>query len=390
MSALANRSLGRSLGLVLRAGLLIGLALALSSCGGTPRLAGQAVIYVAAPLSGDQADGGQSVLGGVRKRADEVNRAGGVLGGKEVVVKGLDDQADDAVAEDVAHQVEKAFRGGETVLGVVGHYNSGPTGKALPIYSQLGLVVVSPSSSNPDLTKTGYAGFFRVCASDATQGPYAAKFLRDQGYQRIALVHTDNEYADGLAREVKAGGLVPTVEVRMKAESPTFASSVAQIKAASPDAIFFAGDYPDGIVLVRELREAGVTVPILASDANFVDYFVDELGKYAEGVYISAISPDPRAVATPAWLNEYQVLEARNPGIDSTTGYSAADVLLAGVLKASSADGKAIAQAIHGLTLKTLVGNVSYDSSGDLKEQKVYIFQVQSGKFTQVSPKPSN
>jgi len=116
------------------------------------------MIYVAAPLSGDQADGGQSVLGGVRKRADEANRAGGVLGGKKVVVRGLDDQADEDVAVEVAHQVEQAIRAGETVLGVVGHYNSGPTARAMEVYRQLNLVVITPSSSNPDLTRKGYAG----------------------------------------------------------------------------------------------------------------------------------------------------------------------------------------------------------------------------------------
>ncbi len=174
----------------------------------------------------------------------------------------------------------------------------------------------------------------------------------------------------------------------MKAESPTFAPQVAQAKAANPDAVFFAGDYPDGIVLVRDLRQAGVTVPVLASDANFVDDFVDQLGTLAEGVYISAISPDPRVVATPAWLQEYKDLEARNPGIDSTTGYSAADVILTAIQKANTADGKALAAAILALDLKTLVGRVRYDANGDLAEQKVYIFQVKDARFTQIYPKP--
>ena len=370
----------------------LGLALAmlalLPACEGVSRLSGEAVVYVAAPLSGDQADGGQSVLGGVRKRADEVNRAGGVLGGKKVVVRGLDDQADEEVAVEVARQVEEAARSGELVLGVIGHYNSGPTGKALGIYDKAGLVVVTPSSSNPDLTRKGYSTFFRVCATDATQGPFVARFMQEQGYRRIALAHTDNDYANGLAREFKSSGVQTAIEVKMKAEAPSFASQVAEAKAAGPDAVFFAGDYPDGIVLVRELRQAGVGVPIVASDANFVDDFVDQLGNLAEGVYISAISPDPRAVATPAWFEEYKALEARNPGIDSTTGYSAAHVLLAGVQKAASADGRAIAAAIRGLELKTLVGNVRYDANGDLTDQRVYVFQVEGGRFRQVYPKP--
>ena len=367
------------------------LTLALpAGCTQTPHLSGEAVIYVAAPLSGDQADGGQSVLGGARKKADEVNRAGGVLGGKKVVVKGLDDQADEGVALEVAEQIQKASQSGQTVLGVIGHYNSGPTGAALPVYNQTGLVVITPSSSNPDLTRQGYGTFFRVCATDATQGPFAAKFLKDKGYQRIALMRTDNDYAKGLAREFKAAGIQPVLEVEQKAESLTFAAQVAQVKAANPDAVFFAGDYPDGIVTVRELRQAGLNVPILASDANFVDDFIDQLGKQAEGVYISTISPDPRIVATPAWFEEYQQLEARNPGIDSTTGYSAADVLLNGVLKANKLDGKAIAAAIRGLDLKTLIGQAKYDPNGDLVEQKVYIFQVTGGRFNQIYPQPSS
>jgi len=361
--------------------------LALAGCTQTPSFSGEAVIYVAAPLSGDQADGGQSVLGGVRKRADEVNRAGGVLG-KKVVVKGLDDQADEDVAVEVAGEVEQAVKGGQTVLGVVGHYNSGPTGKAMPVYNKLGLVVVTPSSSNPDLSKQGYGTFFRVCATDATQGPFAGKFLREQGFQRIALVHTDNDYANGLAREFIAGGIQPVVEVKFKPETLSVAGEAAQVKAANPDAVFFAGDYPDGIVFVRDLRKAGVTVPVMASDANFVDDFIDQLGNMAEGIYLSTISPDPRVVATPTWFQEYQTLEARNPGIDSTTGYSAADVLLAGVQKAGKVDGKAIAAAIRGQEVKTLIGKAAYDQNGDLSEQKVYIFQVKDGRFQQVYPKP--
>jgi branched-chain amino acid transport system substrate-binding protein len=360
----------------------------IGGCASAPTFSGEVVIFVAGPMSGDQADGGQSVLGGVRKRAEEANKAGGVLGGKKVVVRALDDQADEDTAQDVAHSVEKAVKAGEAVLGVVGHYNSGATGKALEIYKNLNLVVVTPSSSNPDLTRKGYTAFFRVCATDATQGPFVARFLQEKGFSRVVLLHTDNEYADGLAKEFQAGGGKSVAEIRMKAESLSFAKEVSQTKAANPDAIFFAGDFPDGIILARELRQAGVTVPIVASDANFVDDFVDQLGPMAEGVYISAISPDPRAVATTEWFEGYKALEARNPGIDSTTGYSAADVLVNGLSKSGKLEKGALASAIRAIDLKTLVGRVRYDPQGDLLEQKVYVFQITGGRFQQVYPKP--
>ena len=91
----------------------------LAGCG-VPVFSGEAIIYVVGPLSGDQADGGQSVLGGARKRADEANKQGGVLG-RKLVVRGLDDQADEDVAAEAAGKIAAAARAGDPVLGVVGH-----------------------------------------------------------------------------------------------------------------------------------------------------------------------------------------------------------------------------------------------------------------------------
>src|SRR5207248_1336311 len=177
------------------------LVLLATACLGPKSFNGEAVVYVVAPLSGDQADGGQSVLGGARKRADEANRAGGVLGGKKLVVKGLDDQADEATAAAMAQKVADAKRGGENVIAVIGHYNSGPTAEALKVYKDVDIVVITPSASNPDLTNQGYTRFFRVVATDATQGPVDARFLLDKGMKKTAVLKTDTAYGLGLAAQ---------------------------------------------------------------------------------------------------------------------------------------------------------------------------------------------
>lgn len=354
-----------------------------------PKLSGEVFVYVVGPMSGEQADGGQSMAGGARLKADEVNRAGGVLGGKKVTIRALNDEADEAVAVEVAKQIEKAVKSGDQVLGVVGHYNSGPTAAALPTYKSLGLVVVSPTSSNPDLTRSGSTNFFRVCASDATQGPTAAQYLAGQGYKNIAVIHTDNSYALGLTKEFteglqKIGGKV-AVDIRLKVDAPTFARDLAPLASSGADSIFFAGDYPDGINLIKDLRKAGNKLPLLASDANFVDPFVDDLGAMAEGVVLTTISPDPKIVAGKDWHTAYQNLEQRNPGIDSTMGYAAMDVLLSGVKKSNSIDGASLSNAVRGLDLQSLTGRIQFDKGGDVVDQRVYLYRVEKGKFVQIS-----
>ena len=141
----------------------------LTACGGPSEpTKGEAVVYVAVPLSGFMANGGQTVLGGVRLAAEKINRAGGLLGYKVTVV-GLDDEADSDVAVDLAGQVQAALNQGENVLGVIGHLNSGQTLAAMEVYKDLPLVVITPTSSEVSLTQKGYRNFFRVNANDRVQ-----------------------------------------------------------------------------------------------------------------------------------------------------------------------------------------------------------------------------
>ncbi|HXF63088.1 MAG TPA: ABC transporter substrate-binding protein, partial [Caldilineaceae bacterium] len=83
---------------------------------------GEVYVYVAVPLSGFQANGGQTVLGGVRLAAEEINRSGGLLGYR-VVVRPLDDESDSDVAVAQVDEIQRAISRGETVIGVIGHLN---------------------------------------------------------------------------------------------------------------------------------------------------------------------------------------------------------------------------------------------------------------------------
>src|SRR3954466_9427391 len=97
-------------------------SLLLAACGGGSKqpTKGDAIVFVAVPLSGFQANGGQTILGGVRLAAEEINRNGGLLGYK-VVVRPLDDESDDDVAVKQISQIEQALSSSEKVLGVIGH-----------------------------------------------------------------------------------------------------------------------------------------------------------------------------------------------------------------------------------------------------------------------------
>jgi branched-chain amino acid transport system substrate-binding protein len=372
--------------------LLLVCGLLLTACGGPKQpTKGEVIVYVAAPLSGFQANGGQTVLGGARLAAAQINRTGGLLG-YEVTVVGLDDESDSDVAVGIAEQVQDEVAQGKNVLGVIGHLNSGQTLAAMEIYKDLPLVVITPTASEVSLTQKGYRNFFRVNANDNTQARVDAEFLVNTlAAKRVAVVYNDDPYGQGLgqliANDLRSMGAEVVVSLQVAVEQSTFPTEVPQILAANPDAVFYAGYEVETPYLRLELVDAGLDVPFLASDGAFLAATIDEAGTAAEGMYVSAFGPRPQAVVDEAWIKAYQAVEYRNPDTYSINGYSALEVLAEGAKEAGTFDSVQVANAIRGLSaIETPMGALSYNADGDLKDQKIYIFQVKDGDWMQVYP----
>jgi branched-chain amino acid transport system substrate-binding protein len=374
---------------VILIGLLV-LTTLLQACGPS-KPKGEVVVYVAAPLSGFQANGGQTVLGGAHLMAAQLNKAGGLLG-YTVNVVGMDDESDSDVAVGVAEQIKANLQAGKKVIGVVGHYNSGQTLAAMEVYKDLPLIVITPTASEISITQKGYTNFFRVNANDVVQARVDAEFLVNTvRVRRVAVVYNDDPYGIGLgklmAENLRNLGAEVPVELQVAVEQSSFAEEVAKIAEADPEAIFYGGYEIEAPYLRAELVEAGITVPFLASDGAFLAATIDEAAGTAEGIYVSAFGPTPAQAVDRDWIKEYQQVEYRNPDTYSINGYSALAVLAEGIKKAGTVDDAArIAEAIRGLDFDTPIGHIAYDAQGDLREPQIYIFQVRGGEFVQVYP----
>jgi branched-chain amino acid transport system substrate-binding protein len=362
----------------------------LVACGGVAQPKGEVLVYVAVPLSGFQANGGQTVLGGANLMASRINRAGGLLG-YTVKVVGLDDESDSGVAVDVAKRIKDDIGAGKKVLAVIGHLNSGQTLAAMDIYKDLPLLVITPTSSEVSLTKKGYTNFFRVNANDVTQGKVDADFLVNTlKAKRIAVVHNATEYGTGLRDQItgalKSLGAEVVLTLQVKEGQDAYPQEVKQIQTAAPDAVFYAGYEVETPYLRADLVAAGVKTPMLASDGAFLAATIDEAQGAAEGLYVSAFAPSPSSVVDGQWVKEYQAVEFRNPDTYSINGYSALDVLAHAAEKANSLEPQRLLEAARQVDFDSSIGRIAFDAQGDLKQQRVFIFQVKDAQFKQVWP----
>jgi len=376
----------------LLAALILIASFALSACDQgpqpTPSFTGVIKVGVAAPYTGDTADGGIQIWQGAQLAADEVNAAGGVLG-KKIEIVPADDAADPSKATSVADSLIS-----QGVVAVVGHKDSGVSIPASAVYHQAGIVQITPTSSNPQLTNQGFDTVFRVCPVDTTQGPLLAEFLIQKlGLNKIAVIYANTAYGQGLRAEFERRaaelGVTPLSSQQIKRGDKDFSSTLQAIQPQAPQAIFYAGSLPEAIIITQQMKEMGLKATFVGGDTLFQPEFIVQTVSASEGAYVSSFFPDvtdAQGSAEKNWVSEYRTTFKRSPGGNSSGGYVAAMSIFQAMKNANSTDPGQIKAAMKNLNMDSLIGRIAFDSKGDLQDQRAHlrIFQVKNGAFMPV------
>lgn len=357
-----------------------------SACSGSPQpraFDGEVVLGVAVPTSGDLADFGLTIAQGVQLAADRRNAAGGLLG-REVVVKVVDDKASAASAPDAAQQLVDA-----NAKAVVGHFNSGASIAAAPVYAGNGIVQITPTSTNPRLTQLGIPTVFRVTATDAAQGPALAAAILGDGHRRPAVVFAaGNTYAEGLSQSVggalgHAGADVATVQP-FTSGVRDYTPMLTAVSDGGADSLVVIAEAPQAAEILLQARDLGLGLPVYGGDSLAKLELVYRAGSAAEGATITSLLPN--LVTGPdrdeALVDAYRDRFGRNPGLDTPAGVVAAETWFRAVDEAGTFDATAVAAALKGpLTWDSPIGPIAYDSAGDLRDQMIHTNVVHAGQF---------
>ncbi|MFY9197507.1 MAG: branched-chain amino acid ABC transporter substrate-binding protein, partial [Bacillota bacterium] len=200
-------------------------------------------IGAAGPFTGDLSKIGLDALNAIQMAVEEANAEGGIGGRKIEVVVG-DDMGDPSKGVLVAEK----FAMDRNVLGVVGPMNSATAAAALPAYDRAGLVIISQSATNPDLSERGYRVMHRICPRDDAQGPAAARFIVEEVKAKVVYVIDDKStYGQGLADQVAAAleRMGVTLERgQISSEDRDFSPILTRVKAAQPDLVYLGLSNP--------------------------------------------------------------------------------------------------------------------------------------------------
>jgi len=346
-------------------------------CGGTNR---PIKIAVVGPLTGSQAEFGQAVVNGARIAVEEKTR----ILGRPVELILMDDKADPKEAVSVANKLAVD----KDIVAVVGHVNSGTTIPASAVYYKAGLVMITPDATNPKITEQGFDNVFRVCITDAQQGPAAAHFVVEKLNKRsVAVIHDKTAYGQGLAEEFRKTASLLGCRI-LSFEGITegdreFSGILLKVKNLNPGVLYFGGMYPEASLLVKQARSLGIKAAFVTGDGSFEAKFVEIGGKATEGTFLTFLAlPWEETPAAESFVKAYnQRFGEIKPY--APFSYDATRIILKAIELAGKVDRSALKQVLRSQTFsfEGVVGVTKFDKKGDSINQKPYIYTVKNGKF---------
>jgi branched-chain amino acid transport system substrate-binding protein len=337
-----------------------------------------ATIAFLGPKTGDYANLGINIVNGAKVALDAYNADNADC---EVTLKEFDSQGDPEKATPLAVQIIND----DSIIGVVGPTFSGESDATGEAFNEAGLVTVSPSATNPDLTTHGWTTFHRILGNDATQAPAAAKYIKETlGSSKVFVVDDASEYGKGIADGVAddLGDLVVDRDT-VQQKQTDFGPTVTKVKASGADSLWYGGYYPEAGLFVKQLRAAGWTGTFLSGDGTKDTGFVESAGKdAAEGAILTC----PCAPATDDFTTQYQkVAGGEDPGTYSTEGYDAANLLLNGI-KAGSTDRAAMLDFVNNYDEDGLTKHIKFDETGEVSDIVIYAYTVTDGDISSAEP----
>jgi branched-chain amino acid transport system substrate-binding protein len=341
--------------------------------------AAQVRIGIAGPMSGAFSPYGAQMAAGAAQAAAAINARGG-LGGERVELVPLDDLSDPQRAETIAQRLVE-----EGVIAVIGHFTTGASNAAAPIYADAGIVMITPSSTDPTLTERDLWNVFRVAPRDDHQGDVAGRHLATEfGNGRIAIVHDKTAYGKGLAdrtRQVMNDlGVTDVLYAGIDVGEPSYAALVTRLREADVDAVYFGGLHAEGAIILRQMREAGIDAAFIAGDGILSPAFVTLAGEAAQGALMTAaldFGTDAEGRSLMAALEEAGLQSGRY----ALSSFIALRAIEEAARIAGSTDPRAIAQTMRGGTLlETEIGPISFDPKGDATFAEYGLFAWREGE----------
>jgi branched-chain amino acid transport system substrate-binding protein len=357
------------------------------------------------PLTGAGGSYGPTMAKVAAAVVEDVNKAGGVLGRKVVLVS-EDDQTNPEAAVRAARKLIDV----DKVAAIMGTWASSVTTAVAPLCweSKTFLCTVSGADSITLLPHQGY--LIRTQPNSTLQVTRLAEFILSLGAKKVFTMIPQTPFTqstfDILNKVLPKGGATHESLIYDDKKN-TYRTEVDQALRTSPDIILANGYTPDTVVLLKDVYRSGFKGKIIGFAYSINQKLVDQIGQneVVEGVYTFAPSP---AEGSGAFDKVKALSGLSNPDPYTSQVYDHINMVLMSIAVAKEASGTAIKDNVRKISqgggkqvdnavdgLKAIAagekvdytgasGPCDFDERGDILDCKFRYEQIKVGKFTLV------
>jgi branched-chain amino acid transport system substrate-binding protein len=337
-------------------------------------------IGVVQPMTGPVAYDGNIYVNTVKMLVDDLNAKGGVLGKKiELVVE--DGACNPAQSVNAAEKLVVR----DKVVGLLGAFCSTSTAAVMEVAKKHKVPLITGISTAAQLTEQGNPYFFRAVATTPMLGnafgPVLPKAVKAK---RFAFLTLNDDWGRSMQasypKAIESGGGQIVANEFFQQSDLQFLSQITKVKAANPDAIVLAANTQQAVALSKQIRELGVTAPLVGEGAWSSDSYIKLAGPAAEGVYgLVEYVYTIKSPINEAFVKEFQAKLKENPSKFAGAAHNAIHIMVEAVRRAGAADPEKIREALEKTDYNGLVGNIKFDAKHQAYGQTVYLSLVKNG-----------
>lgn len=340
----------------------------------------QVKIGVAGPLTGSNAAFGTQLKTGFDLAVSDINAHGGVLGQKIQAIA-VDDACDPKQAVSAANTLVS-----DGVVMVDGHFCSASSIPASKVYSDNGILEISPASTNPTYTDDGSPFTFRTCGRDDQQGKVAAMYIAKHFKgAKVAVLDDNSTYGKGIADQVRMNlgklGVPITYSTSYTAGDKDYSALISRMKQAGITLVYIGGYYADSGLIMRGGAAQGFTPQYFSEDAAVTSALWQVAGPAAEGMLMTFPPPAEKEPSAAKAVAELTALKEDPTGY-VLYSYATVQVWAEAAKKAHSTSALAVAKELKsGGPWKSVLGPISFDAKGDVVNAAYAIYKWHDGNY---------
>jgi branched-chain amino acid transport system substrate-binding protein len=380
-----------------------------SSCSAIQNPSGQYLIASDLPLQGS---GRTQTVQMTKAIAFILKQHGWKAGSKTLAYQSCDDSTAQAGKWDSgkASANANAYAQNQSVVGVIGTFNSGaaeieipilnrapngPVGMVSPANTYVGLTHPGPGTAAGEPGKyypTGKRNYIRIVAADDFQGAADALLAKKLGVKKVFILNDKEAYGQGVAADFRRAAQRLGIKIAgftaWDGKATSYESLAVRIKSSGATGVFLGGLVcENGGKLIKDIRSGAPHAQIMAPDGfTPVSADVQGAGAAANGMTVSVAGlPNEKLKgAGKAFVKAFSKV-AGKPDPYSVYAAQAAEVLVQAIARSNGSRADVARQLFNTKIKNGILGSFSINKNGDTSSNPVTVYQIKAGQSTTYS-----